>query len=144
MTYPDLWKRIPQDLEGNLRWRAEVNERCVNNKNSRDAMWAACEEDVMFFLNGFCWIYEPRPRKVGGKPLPKQIPFIAWEHQAPVIQEIKDNLGYKDIGVTKSRGEGASWIGVLLAMHDFIFQPLSSIGVVSKDEIGRASCRERG
>lgn len=134
MSYPDLWKRIPTDLEGNLRWRAKVNERCIADKDFRDAMWAACKEDVMFFLNGFCWVYEPRPRKIGGKTLPKQIPFIAWEHQAPVIQEVREHLGFRDIGVTKSRGEGASWIGVLLAMHDFIFHAMSSVGVVSKDE----------
>lgn len=134
MTRPTLYKEIPTDLKENLRWRFTVNERCARDKAFRDAMWSACASDTMFFLNGFCWVYEPRPRKVDGVLLPKQMPFIGWTHQVPAIQDIEEDLGMKDIGVEKSRGEGASWIGVLLATKDFIFEPMSSIGLVSKDE----------
>jgi hypothetical protein len=82
-----------------------------------------------------CWVYEPRPRIVNGIVLPHQMPFIAWEHQVPAILEIKDNLGHCDIGVEKSRGEGMSWMGILLAMHDWLFEDMAAIGFVSKDEV---------
>lgn len=130
----ELYKQIPQDLEGNLRWRKAVLSRCLDDTDFRDAMWQACQNDVLFFFNGFCWCYEPRPRKLNGVMLPKQVPFIAWEHQIPLIQEVAKHLGTRDIGVTKSRGEGASWMGVLFAIHSFLFEEFSTVGLVSKDE----------
>lgn len=130
----NLYTQIPADLQGNLLWRKRVLERCVSDLDFRDAMWQACEQDALFFFNGFCWCYEPRPRKVNGRMLPKQIPFIAWEHQVPLILDVSQSLGVKDIGVTKSRGEGASWMGVLFAIHSFLFEDMSTVGLVSKDE----------
>ena len=87
-----------------------------------------------------CFCYEPRDRFItldNGKEieLPSIIPFISWEHQDPVISEIYDCLGKRDCGVEKSRGEGLSWILVLLAAHDFIFHDFSAVGLVSKDEV---------
>lgn len=130
----DLFKKIPMDLEGNLRWRQSVQTRCIDDKGFRSAMLQACADDCLFFFNGFCWVYEPRPRKLNGKMLPKQIPFIAWDHQVPAIKKIEKHLGLNDVGVEKSRGEGASWMGVLFAVHNFLFAPMSAIGIVSKDE----------
>ena len=40
----------------------------------------------------------------------------------------------RDIGVEKSRGEGMSWMAVLLALKDWIFDPMSKIGMVSSTE----------
>lgn len=130
----DFYKQVPMDLQKNLKWRQAVQAKCIDDLDFRHAMMQACAEDCLFFFNGFCWVYEPRPRKLNGKLLPKQIPFIAWEHQVPAIQEIEKNLGVNDIGVEKSRGEGASWMGVLFAVHNFLFAPMSAIGIVSKDE----------
>ena len=130
----ELHKKIPMDLEGNLRWRQSVQSRCIDDLDFRYAMLQACAEDVLFFFNGFCWVYEPRPRKLNGRLLPKQVPFIAWDHQIPAIQEIDKHIGLADLGVEKSRGEGASWMGVLFAIRDFIFAPMSAVGIVSKDE----------
>lgn len=135
----DRHKIIPTDLEGNLRFRRDMLSKCQlggeEGKAWRRIVTQACAEDPLFFFNGMCWVYEPRPRFTPeGIRLPDQVPFIAWDHQIPAITEIYNNLGIKDIGLEKSRGEGASWIGVLLAMHSWIFRPLSAIGLVSRDE----------
>jgi hypothetical protein len=74
-------------------------------------------------MSTFCWCFEPRPKIVDGKKQPNAMPFIPWDHQVPAILEIRDKLGYEDIGVLKSRGEGMSWIAVLFAVHDFLFDP---------------------
>lgn len=81
-----------------------------------------------------CWCFEPRKRKLNGTVLPNKVPFITWEHQVPVIQQLFDNLGERDITIEKSRGEGASWIGTLLAVHSFVFIEGSTVGLISKDE----------
>jgi hypothetical protein len=130
----DLYKLVPKELNANLRYRLEVRKRCATDDNFRRAMWTASKHDILLWMNLFAWAYEPRPKIVNGKKLPHTIPFITWPHQDPVILTIKENLGYEDIGVEKSRGEGASWIAVLLAVHDWIFEPMSAIGFVSRNE----------
>lgn len=128
------FENIPKDLAGNLRFRKDLNDLARTDVGARKGIMEYCAFDTLFFLNAFAWVYEPRPRRIGGKLLPRQIPFIAWDHQVPAIQQIADNLGERDIVVEKSRGEGASWIGVLLATHNWIFLPHTAIGLVSKDE----------
>ena len=50
------------------------------------------------------------------------------EHQIPIIQQLRDNLGVQDIGLEKSQREGMSWIAILLALHDWLFTPMAKIG----------------
>lgn len=135
MRRNERYKIVPMELVPNLRFRRALLSRCQADKAFRDAVWQVCKEDCLFFFNAFCWVYEPRPRVVNGIVLPHQMPFIAWEHQVPAILEIKENLGLCDIGVEKSRGEGMSWMGILLAMHDWLFDDMAAIGFVSKDEV---------
>lgn len=130
----EYYKRVPLDLYQNLLFRRDLMVRCGKDIGFRNAMLQACEEDPLFFFNSFCWVYEPRPRFNNGVRLPTQVPFISWKHQIPAILEIYRNLGRCDIGVEKSRGEGMSWMGVLLACHDWLFSPMTAIGLVSKDE----------
>lgn len=129
------YERVPIDFHKNLNYRIEVRERCVKEKMFRKAMRKACSEDVLFFFSTFCWLFEPRPRfDENGSRLPKMIPFIPWEHQVPAVREIVKNLGSNDIGVFKSRGEGLSWIGVLLAVWEWTFHDMTKIGLVSNTE----------
>ena len=131
---PRHHKRVPRDLYRNLLFRRDLLVRCGKDASDRSAIMQACREDPLFFFNAFCWVYEPRPRFSNGVRLPEQVPFIAWDHQVPAIMDIYQNLGIRDIGVEKSRGEGMSWIGVLLACHDWLFNDMTAIGLVSKDE----------
>jgi len=82
-----------------------------------------------------CWLFEPRTRRDKyGNVMPKMIPFIPWEHQIPAIQEMREYLGECDVTVFKSRGEGFSWISILLALHDWLFDDMSKVGLVSNTE----------
>jgi hypothetical protein len=131
----NFYKLVPKTLEANLRFRVNLRKRAAADEGYRRAMMTACKHDVLFFFNAFCFLFEPRPRFFSnGKEKPKTIPFITWEHQDPVILEIKKYLGTRDIGVEKARGEGMSWIGVLLALHDWLFDDMAKIGLVSNTE----------
>lgn len=82
-----------------------------------------------------CWLFEPRTRRDKyGNVMPKMIPFIPWEHQIPAIQEMREYLGECDVTVFKSRGEGFSWISILLALHDWLFDDMAKVGLVSNTE----------
>lgn len=116
--------------------RAKVYD--IANCGPRKA-FTVIDKDGGLLLVHNCWVLEPRPRKVNGVTAPKKMPFIAWDHQVPAILEIREHLGFNDILVEKSRGEGMSWLSVLLAMHSFFFSPLSSIGLISKDEESASS-----
>lgn len=72
---------------------------------------------------------------VDGVKQPHVVPFIPWSHQVPAVEKIDEILGWNDIGITKSRGEGASWIGILFCVHRWLFHPMSAIGMVSRTEL---------
>jgi hypothetical protein len=128
-------ERVPTDFIDNLKFRKQLRQACVTDDSKRQRIFAACKADPLFFFQAFCWLYEPRPKKGDdGKDLPQVFPFIAWDHQVPIMRLIHENLGFNDIGIEKSRGEGMSWIIVLFATWEWIFNDMASIGLVSKDE----------
>lgn len=125
---------VPKDYKSNLLYRKKLRTACLNDVARRRKVWKACKADPLFFFNAFCWVFEPRPMVVNGVEMPMVLPFIAWDHQEPMMKAIYANLGTVDIGVEKSRGEGMSWTGVLFAAWDWLFNDMSTIGLVSKDE----------
>ena len=133
--YERFCEKGGKDFETNLRLRAQILERAAKDFTFRKTLLEACREDTLFFFNAFCWLYEPRPRRVNGKKLPNIIPFNTWEHQDPVILQARESIGYEDIGIEKSRGEGASWMFILLALQDWLFEPMSAIGFISRTEL---------
>lgn len=131
----DFFDSVPTTFAANLEYRLKLRERAAKDAGFRRAMLQACKQDVLFFFSAWCWVYEPRIRfGKDGKRLPKTMPFIPWEHQIPVIREVDANLGLRDIGVIKSRVQGMSWIALLFAVRDWIFEQGSKVGLVSNTE----------
>ena len=125
------YKRVPKDRRENLEYRLKARRRCAEDVSFRRAIHKACETDFLFWVNCFAWLYEPR--MIDGKMV-GNIPFTTWEHQDRLLKDIRSAIGQRDIGVKKSRGEGMSWMGVVLAVYDFLFLPGSKVGLVSRDE----------
>jgi hypothetical protein len=130
----DLAKYIPKTFRENLEWRLRVRKRAEKDVGFQAAMLAACKRDILFWMNAWCYCYEPRPKVINGVQQPKTLPFITWKHQDPVITTLREHLGHCDIGIEKSRGEGMSWILILLALHDWLFDPQAKVGLVSRTE----------
>lgn len=122
-----------KDLKANLAFRRQLRVDASKSGAMRSSLMKACAEDILFWFNAFCFVFEPRPRyDANGHKLPKTIPFITWPHQDPIIKALEEYLGRRDIGINKSRGEGLSWIAVLKALHECLFDPDgSNIGLVS-------------
>jgi len=118
---------VPIDPVENQKWRIDLKNKCLNDERKQEGILEMCRDDSLFWLSSFCWLYEPRPT-------PKIIPFIPWPHQLPAWKSIERCIGYCDVGLEKSRGEGASWMIVMLVLHRFLFLPMFAAGLVSKDE----------
>lgn len=132
----EFYKLVPRDLKGNLEYRIEIRKRAAVDDEFRRALITACRKDFLFWCLAFAYLYEPRPRfhDDGITPKSKTIPFLVWDHQIPVIQAIVENIGRRDIVIEKARGEGMSWIGVLLALWDWLFDDMAKVGLVSNTE----------
>ncbi|GAG27935.1 unnamed protein product, partial [marine sediment metagenome] len=130
----DFYSQVPKDLIPNLEYRLAIRKAAQHDRDLQRACMTACREDVLYWLNTFFWLYEPRPRIVDGITLPHKIPFITWLPQDRAILKILKHLGFDDIVVEKSRGEGASWIGVAIVLHYWIFRDMSAMGLVSRNE----------
>ena len=138
LGYEALIKAGAKDShESMLAYRTDLYQRCKNDIAMQSAAMACCREDVLFFYNAFLWVFEPRARirqRPGKKPLPQSLPFNTWPHQDAALRAMASDecgLGIMDVGVIKSRGEGASWMAVMKALYDIIFKKDQEIGMAS-------------
>lgn len=129
-----LYAQVPKGFAENLEYRLKIRTVAAKDVGFQRAMIEACRQDFLFFVNVFGWLYEPRPRKANGRKLPNVIPFITWPHQDAAFLQIREALGYEDIGAEKARGEGMSWALTYFAIQDWAFEPMSAIGLVSRSE----------
>ena len=120
----------PRTLRENIEYRVAVRRWALKSPVNRAWLMERCKEDFFFFVETFCWLYEPRPDEEADK----EIPFIPWDHQREPIQTIIDNLGYRDIGLEKARGEGASWSCLMIILWRWLFYDMESFGLVSMNE----------
>lgn len=123
-----FYLEVPKDPAENLRYRIALREKAARDKKLQKAIISACREDTLFFFNAFCYLFEPRPR-------PRIIPLITWPHQEPFVLALDEHLGYRDIGIEKARGEGASWMVLMKFFKEWVFHPAPiAFGLVSRNE----------
>ena len=67
---------VPKTLRANLKWRKAIYRRIKDDPAFAEVIWEACARDPLFFINGFCWTYDPRR-----KPFSK-LPFILYDPHA--------------------------------------------------------------
>lgn len=128
LPYYDL---VPKDPVGNLDFRIEIAERCLEDEAYREMILRWCADDFLFFVNVFCYLVEPRDES--GDSL---LPFITWANQDPVMAALAHYVGKRrDICGDKSRAQGASWMVVALYVWVFLFRKRKVLGFMSKDEI---------
>ena len=88
----------------------------------------ACADDVLFWINYFCWTHNPRLD-------PAVIPFVTYPFQDEAIREIEEAIrSGHDVVIEKSRDMGASWLNVLVPLHQMQFDPMKSFLFVSRNE----------
>jgi hypothetical protein len=124
----------PKDPEENLRWRISWREKAITDPVLQRDFRQAAFEDVLFFFNSVCWCFEPRSRV-------KIRPFCTWTHQDPAIvamdhaideSEVRDEP--IDVVIDKSRGQGATWMYLMIILRRWLRDDMFSAGLVTRNE----------
>lgn len=125
---------IPKEPRANVLWRMNMLQGAGKDEGLQRDLLDICREDCLFWINAFCWLFEPRA-------VARLIPFVTWPHQEPLIDGINECIDQSkqpkvqvDFGVEKSRGEGVTWCCLVVAMHRWLFEPMFACGLVSRNE----------
>jgi len=125
-SYGEYYPRVPKDLRANLEYRKKVLTRAAKDKNFAEQLWIACARDILFWINTFCWIFEPRGAKV--------LPFITYPYQDEIILEMLNHVNKGDLIFEKSRDMGLSWCMVVMTQWLWLFHDNQTVGVISEKE----------
>jgi hypothetical protein len=127
-----LYDLVPKDPIKNLRWRIRCRERALVDKEFRNAFWAACMEDVCFFMAAVCWGYDPRAKH-------KIVPFIPYPHQEYVFRKLDEAFEVTkddktlDVLVDKSRAQGGTFGYLLVDLRRWLRESMFSAGYVTRN-----------
>ena len=125
-----LYEQVPKDLKSNLEYRRDLL-RWADTKEKQRILFTGCQQDILFFINAFCWLYEPRSSRLRGTTS-NIIPFITYGYQDTSFLDMHENLGQRDIGIEKSRDLGATWMLLTLYFYHWMFRPMTSLGIMSR------------
>ena len=139
-TALSLYELVPKTLKENLEWRMKLLEWADTPERQR-TLWTACKHDILFFINSFCWLYEPRGSRLRGTTS-NVIPFITYDFQDDAFLRVEKAIGNRDIGIEKSRDLGASWMFLTTFFYHWMFHDFSLFGVMSRtadlvDKVGK-------
>ncbi len=134
-------KRVPREMQANIRWRLYVAEKAKGNRELQQAVCWACKNDIIFFINTFIIQINPELRELG--------PFILFPYQEVAILGGEVEIGgekyfqegllacvedRKDVRWPKSREGGASWIVLMVIEWLCNFHVNVNAGAISRDE----------
>lgn len=97
------------------------------------------ERDPVFFVNEFCWTFDPREAI-------STIPFELFEKQEEALRWMQDMVDRGRVGIMeKSRDAGATWLAAAFAVWLWLFRPGSAVGFGSRklelvDRLGDPKC----
>lgn len=106
--------------EENKRYRVKVLQKS-EDPNFRAMIIEKCRRDIIFFIDTFCWTYNPRLSKA-------HLPFVTYDFQEETILKIIDDIEKgRDVWIEKSRDMGASWMLVVIVVWGMLFKGWSSL-----------------
>lgn len=124
------YKRVPTDLEANLRFRHAVLLAANKSIALQLQLIEACRRDLFFFISVFVWSFNPN--HVGDEIEP----FIAWDFQIEDAREILASIesGTRaDVVIEKSREMGASWLCLIIMLWFFLFHKNKKFLAISRN-----------
>ena len=94
LYYSDAWKRpsrspendwyrfVPKERAANLAFRRSLLDAVREDPAFADELWMACKRDLLFFVNAFLYIKEPRGKQT------RVMPWITWPCQDFFLTEL--------------------------------------------------------
>jgi hypothetical protein len=123
--YKPEWEMAPKERLENLAHRIEVSEACGRSAVTRQWAWQKCKEDIVWWVDTFLWLFEPRARR--------KLEWITWDYQEKALRTIKRWFGVKDVGCEKSRDMGATWMFLAALRHEDQFGEDTSWMIMSRN-----------
>jgi len=114
-AYILLKQLYPRTREANYNFRARLRSTAAHDPMMQAALYAKCSEGVeglLFWMNSFCWVYEPREdhRANHDSTIP-HLPFITYTYQDEYVKDVYNAIfAGKNLLTEKSRDMGATWI----------------------------------
>lgn len=114
----------------NTRNRIQLLARCEKDNQFRNTTLELCKRDPVFWINNFCWTYNPK------FPLGcSDVPFVMYPFQEFFIREWEKAITtQEDFVIEKSRDMGASWLMLMLFQWFWLFKPSTSFLIGSYKE----------
>jgi len=133
-----FYANVPKEPAANIEFRRRCLDIAWNDKHARQQFWIMCSRDLLFYINVFGWILEPRDHAAWQQHPAygdaREIPFITRPYQDEILLEMQELLGKRDMLCKKSREMGLSWMALYLFDWSWRFEPQVHYGLVSKDE----------
>lgn len=105
------WLELPEQRE-RLIARAQFNSVAMSNKSSQVLLYNLCTrpdapaEGCIFFIENFCWTYDPRSKN-------KNLPVVLFDYQKDAVRYMVEHIDQgKNFLIEKSRDMGVSWLVV--------------------------------
>jgi phage terminase large subunit len=99
-------------------WVRGIGELVVDD-GRRARYLGMCKENLIHFINYWCFVHEPRNVELG---LPTTLPFVLYPAQERVGLRIEHAFNNRqDLLVEKSRGAGISWEFCAAEVHHWLF-----------------------
>jgi hypothetical protein len=133
-----FYKLVPKDLTKNLEWRVRWRKAAIRDKGLQHDFRQMAMDDILFFFAAFGWAFEPRAAI-------KILPFVPWKHQEQVMVDMDKAVDdaedlYEstqtclDVVLDKSRGQGATWMYLMICLRRWLRDEMFSAGLVTRTE----------
>ena len=110
MNYLNIYKQ-------KLVERAKIVKGVDLSAEAKAAAKELCRRDYKFFINNFCWTYDPR-----ADHKPNNFPFILYDFQEDYLDWLEARLKNNEDGLTdKSRDMGATWCYLAWDLWHWLF-----------------------
>lgn len=127
MMFPHV-HLVPKEREANLQFRSELLKFANAGAKEKATLISMCAEDCLFYINAFCWTYDPRLKV-------STVPFLTYPFQDDAISKVIESIDTgEDLLFAKSRDMGASWLILTVFQHRWRFVHGQSFLCVSRNE----------
>ena len=98
-----------------------------SSRKAAHDVWRMCSRDLLFYINTFCYTYDPRKE-------PSALPFITYDFQDTALQTINESINNEDLCIEKTRDMGASWMVLMVYEWRWHFRDLQAFLCASRVE----------
>ncbi|MBU2060063.1 MAG: hypothetical protein KKB38_20325 [Gammaproteobacteria bacterium] len=110
--------------------RAKLINAAKESFEAKVALKEKAKRDIVFFVNQFCWTYDPRPEN-----FPNHFSFLTYPFQDDYLLRLEESYNNnKDFLTIKSRDMGVSWMILVWAVWHWLFDSSFNMLIGSRKE----------